>query len=126
MYTILVLSFCTVSVSYSVLNLGIYFREESDPVPQWVRRFTLFTRFTAARKRHKVGDVTEIDEHHNKLPPLSKKAQFDDANSRSSESHDMYVTWKMVAVELDSFVLKVYVAVTVLLSIIFLAITGSG
>ena len=120
------LSFCTGSVGYSVLNLAIYFREESDPVPQWLRRFTLFARNTATGKRHKVGDVTEIDEHHNELPPLSKKAQFDDAYSRSSESDDVCVTWKMVAMELDSFVLKVYVVVTGLLSIVFLAITGSG
>ena len=124
----MVLGFCAGSVSYSIVSLAVYFKPESEPIPQWVRRFTLFLRNLCSCGRKRVGDVPgDIVHHHNELPPLSKKMQFCEEVSTSSESNDVNrITWKIVAMELDAFVLKVYFVVTTLLAVIFLSLVGSA
>ncbi|XP_076456891.1 neuronal acetylcholine receptor subunit alpha-7-like [Babylonia areolata] len=130
-YIILVLSFCGLSVGYSIISLALYFHQEDVPVPLWLTRFTLWVNRRALRSQpNKVGaeaggdqglQVQDLD----KVPPT--KGKWSEAQSppgaEGGEVGEM--TWKKAALAMDSVVFKAYFVVTTLFTIIFLGVMGS-
>ncbi|KAL8620847.1 hypothetical protein ACOMHN_047018 [Nucella lapillus] len=120
-YIILVLSFCGMSVGYSIISLALYFHQDDVPVPRWLTSFTVSVRKKSFRT-HPIPD-NSIQDLDNVMP---EEGKWGKKVSSPAEKPEVKVLWKQAALAMDSVVLKVYFTVTFLFTIIFLSVMGAS
>ncbi|XP_070187472.1 acetylcholine receptor subunit beta-type lev-1-like [Littorina saxatilis] len=119
-YVILVLTLCSMSVVFSIISLNLYFREVDQPVPKRYRDVTRFVVRLLCKEEYykkqtfstpvtKLGSASLTD-----LRPSTRQR-----SEVPEDAHDeQEVTWKMMSHVLDAFLLRAYIAVTALVTLI--------
>jgi hypothetical protein len=118
----------------AILNLNLYHRDESIPIPQWLKSLYIMLSCVSCSKK-------KIDPHFHEMKQISSKAStkvktinvvecknepIESKIGRLVEEHDEdnKITWKKMSIMMDKVALISYTAVSVASFVIFLAITA--
>ncbi|KAL8588910.1 hypothetical protein ACOMHN_012948 [Nucella lapillus] len=147
-YVVLVLAMCSLSVVLSIFSLNLYFKDDAVPIPARAQHITsLLMRILCYGKRNQTNITTgnmfvvtasHVDEQHSN--PRNNSTSQDRKWSDSSPLKRMEpsggaavpaargepeVTWKKMSMVMDAFCFRMYIAVFILITVIFLSILAS-
>ncbi|XP_060589522.1 acetylcholine receptor subunit alpha-type unc-63-like [Ruditapes philippinarum] len=121
-------------VTTAILNLNLYHKDESIPIPQWLKSLYIMLSCVSCSKK-------KIDPHFHEMKQISSKTStkvktinvvenknepIESKIGRLVEEHDEdnKITWKKLSIMMDKVALISYTAVSVASFVIFLAITA--
>jgi hypothetical protein len=117
-YLALTLLYGTLAVVSTIGVLDLYHRDDRKPVPKWLRN--LICRFKSNAPVNAAPDTvvtTDVTRRNSMAKPPLEDEPEEDSSSMTSE-----VTWKEVARVLDTFLLRLFLAVVVITSMVCLSL----
>lgn len=122
-YLLLALVYSVVILVITVLTLRLYFKEDNEPVPKYVRRIMMVLSFRVCRRTPSSVGPDVKDQQCSQTVASDRKETIDDGLDNGNMDH--FDNWKNVAKSIDFIVFVSGLVIFVVATIGFLTILGT-